>query len=47
MPDEQGIYCKILLVQLEEIVCYIKANIKEGETEDDVNVNIEVLPYIL
>lgn len=37
----------MLPAQLEEIVCYIKANMKEGETEEDVNVDIEIPPHIL
>ena len=31
-PDEQGNHRKLLPGQLEEIVCHIKGNIKEGET---------------
>jgi hypothetical protein len=27
-------------------VCHIKGDIKEGEKEEDVNVNIEILPNI-
>ena len=46
LPDEQGNHRKMLLAQLEEIVYYIKANMKEGETEEDVNVDIEILPHI-
>ncbi|PVH75292.1 hypothetical protein DL98DRAFT_551725 [Cadophora sp. DSE1049] len=34
-------------IKLEEIVYYIKANMEEGETEEDVNINIEIPPYIL
>jgi len=45
--DEQGNHYKLLPGQLEEIVYYIKGNIKEGETEEDVNINIEIPPNIL
>ena len=37
----------MLLGQLEEIVSYIKGNITEGETEEDIDINIKILPYIL
>ena len=39
LPDDRGNHRKLLPAQLEEIVCHIKANIKEGETEEDVNVD--------
>jgi hypothetical protein len=45
--DEQGNHCKLLPGQLEEIVCHIKGNMKEGETEEDVDINIEIPPNIL
>ena len=47
LPDDRGNHRKLLPAQLEEIVCHIKANIKEGETEEDVNVDIEIPPHIL
>lgn len=37
----------MLATHLEDIYNYIKANIKEEEKEDDVNVNIEIPPKIL
>ncbi|KAI9762389.1 MAG: hypothetical protein M1840_001250 [Geoglossum simile] len=46
-PDEQGNHHKLLPGQLEEIVCHIKGNIKEGEKEEDVDVGIEIPPNIL
>ena len=45
--DERGNHRRLLPAQLEEIVCHIKANMKEGETEEDVNVDIEIPPHIL
>jgi hypothetical protein len=47
LPDEQGIHRKLLPRDLEDIVCHHKANMKEGETEEDVDVNIEIPPHIL
>ncbi|OCK74576.1 hypothetical protein K432DRAFT_437915 [Lepidopterella palustris CBS 459.81] len=47
LPDDRGNHRKLLPAQLEEIVCHIKANIKEGEIEGDVNVDIEIPPHIL
>jgi hypothetical protein len=47
VPDERGNHRKILPAQLEEIVCHIKANMKEGETEEIVKVDIEIPPHIL
>jgi hypothetical protein len=48
LPDDRGNHRKLLPAQLEKIVCHIKANMKEGETEEDVNVDIEIPPpYIL
>ena len=47
LPDERGIHRRLLPAQLEEIVCYIKANMKEGETEGDVDVDIKIPPHIL
>ena len=37
----------MLPAQLKEIVYYIKANIKEGETEETVKVDVEIPPHIL
>ena len=47
LPDDRGNHRKLLPAQLEEIVCHIKANMKEGETEEDVDVDIEIPPHIL
>ncbi|KAH6661717.1 hypothetical protein B0J14DRAFT_622130 [Halenospora varia] len=46
-PDKRGIYQKLLPGQLEEIVGHIKETMKEGETEEDVDVRIEIPPYII
>ena len=46
-PDEQGNHRKLLPAQLEDIFCHIKRNIKEGEREEDVDVDIKIPPYIL
>ena len=45
----QSKHCKHKLLpgQLEDIVCHIKANMKEGEKEEDVDVNVEIPPNIL
>ncbi|RDL36560.1 Uncharacterized protein BP5553_05912 [Venustampulla echinocandica] len=45
--DERGNHRKLLPAQLEEIVCHIRANMKERETEEDVEVDIEIPPHIL
>jgi hypothetical protein len=47
LPDERGNHRKILPAQLEEIVLHVKANMKEGETEETVKVDIEIPPHIL
>jgi hypothetical protein len=47
LPDERGNHRKILSAQLEEIVLHIKANMKEGETEETVKVDIDIPPHIL
>jgi hypothetical protein len=47
LPDEQKDYYKLLPGQLKDIVCHIKRNIKEGKTEENVNINIKILPNIL
>jgi hypothetical protein len=47
LPDDRGNHYKLLPAQLEEIVYHIKANIKEEETEEDVNVDIKIPPHIL
>ncbi|PVH69781.1 hypothetical protein DL98DRAFT_623279 [Cadophora sp. DSE1049] len=45
---EAGLWTrKLLLGQLEEIVGHIKEMIKEEETEEDVDINIEVPPHII
>ncbi|KAH6702781.1 hypothetical protein BKA61DRAFT_560880 [Leptodontidium sp. MPI-SDFR-AT-0119] len=46
-PDERGIHQKLLPAQLEEIVGHIKETMKEGETEEDVDVGIEIPPHII
>lgn len=46
-PDERGVHRRLLPVQLEDIVGHIKSNMKEGEKEEDVDVNIEIPPNIL
>jgi hypothetical protein len=46
-PDEQGNHHKLLPGQLEDIVSHIKGNMKEGEKEEDIDVNIEIPPNIL
>lgn len=47
MPDERGNHRILLPAQLEEIVSHTKANMEEGATEEDVDVNIEIPPHIL
>jgi hypothetical protein len=46
MTDKQGNHRTLLSANLEEIVDHIKRNIKDGETEETVDVNIEIPPYI-
>jgi hypothetical protein len=46
-PDERGNHRRLLPGQLEEIVSYIKGNMTEGERKEDVDINIEIPPYIL
>jgi hypothetical protein len=46
-PDERGIHQKLLPGQLKEIVGHIKETMKEGETEEDVDVRIEIPPHII
>lgn len=41
-PDERGDHYKLLPGQLEDIVCHIKGNMKAGEREEDVDVDIEI-----
>ncbi|KFY26196.1 hypothetical protein V491_01425 [Pseudogymnoascus sp. VKM F-3775] len=45
--DERGNHHRLLPGQLEEIVRHIKDNMKEGETEEDVDINIEIPSRIL
>lgn len=45
--DERGDHRKLLPGQLEEIVSHIKGNMTEGETEEDVDVDIEIPPRIV
>ena len=46
MTDEQGNHRRLLPAHLEEIVDHIKRNMKDGETEETVDVNIEIPPHI-
>ncbi|KAH9231409.1 hypothetical protein K456DRAFT_1790676, partial [Colletotrichum gloeosporioides 23] len=45
--DERGNHHRLLPRHLEEIFNHIKRNIKEGETEENVDVNIEIPSKIL
>jgi hypothetical protein len=47
LKDERGNHRKLLPGQLEEIVSHIKRNMQEGDTEEDVDLNIELPPNIL
>uniref|UniRef100_A0A8H7NHD5 Uncharacterized protein n=1 Tax=Bionectria ochroleuca TaxID=29856 RepID=A0A8H7NHD5_BIOOC len=42
LVDKQGNHRKMLAAHLEDIYNHIKANMKEGDTEDNVEVNIEI-----
>ncbi|KAK4236845.1 hypothetical protein C8A03DRAFT_16546 [Achaetomium macrosporum] len=46
-PDERGNHHRLLPRHLEDLVRHIKGNMKEGEKEEDVDVNIEIPPRIL
>jgi hypothetical protein len=46
-PDARGNHQKLLPVQLEEIVRHIKEKLEEGETEENVDVSIEIPPHIV
>jgi hypothetical protein len=46
MTDEQGNHRTLLPAHLEEIVDHIKKNMKDGETEETVDVTIEIPPHI-
>ncbi|KAH8761633.1 hypothetical protein F5883DRAFT_386422, partial [Diaporthe sp. PMI_573] len=46
-PDERGNHHKLLPRHLEEIFHHIKGNMKEGEKEEEVEINIEIPPTIL
>jgi hypothetical protein len=46
-PDEQGNHRELLPRHLEDIVSHIKGNMKEGEKEEDVDINIEMPPSII
>jgi len=46
-PDERGTHRPLLPHHLEDIVRHIKDSMKEGETEEDVDINIEIPPHIL
>jgi hypothetical protein len=46
-PDEQGNHRELLPRHLEDIVSYIKGNMKEGEKEVDVDINIKIPPSII
>jgi hypothetical protein len=46
-PDEQGNHYILLSSQLEDMVSHIQRNLKEGEKEEDIDVNsIELPSYI-
>ncbi|ELR06464.1 hypothetical protein VC83_03635 [Pseudogymnoascus destructans] len=45
--DERGNHHRLLPGQLEEIVRHIKDNMKEGETEEDVDIDIKIPSSIL
>ena len=45
--DERGLYCRLLLRHFEAIFEHIKAGMQEGESEEEVNLNIEIPPHIL
>jgi hypothetical protein len=46
--DKQGNHHPLLLSQLEDTVSHIKSNMKEGEKEENIDVNaIELPPHIL
>ncbi|CAG9955928.1 unnamed protein product [Clonostachys rosea f. rosea IK726] len=46
-PDNQGNHHRMLPTHLEDIYKHIKAGMKDGENEDEVEVNIEIPPKIL
>jgi hypothetical protein len=46
-PDERGTRHPLLPRHLEDIVRHIKDSMKEEDIEEDVDVNIEIPPYIL
>jgi hypothetical protein len=46
-PDERGTHYLLLPCHLEDIVRHIKDSMKQGEIEEDVDVNIEILPHML
>jgi hypothetical protein len=46
-PDERGNHHKLLPRHLEDIFHHIKGNMKEGEEEEEVDVNIEIPPKII
>ena len=46
-PDEQGNRRELLPRRLEDIVSHIKGKMKEGENEEDVDINIEMPPSIV
>ena len=46
MIDETGNHISMLSGHLEAKVRHHRNNMKDGETEDDVNVDIEILPEI-
>ncbi|KAK3376316.1 hypothetical protein B0T24DRAFT_217899 [Lasiosphaeria ovina] len=46
-PDEQGNHHTLLPRHLEDIFHHIKGNLKEGEREEDFDVNIEIPSKIL
>ena len=47
LKDKQGNHRRLLPTHLEEIVGHIKRNIKDGETEETIDVDIEIPSHIL
>jgi hypothetical protein len=46
MRDEQGNHRKLLPAHLEVIVSHIRSNMKDGETEETVDVDIDIPTHI-
>jgi hypothetical protein len=47
LVDERGNHRKLLPAHVEEIVGHINRNMKEGETEEDVDVSVKIPPHVL